>query len=188
MLEDAFKKYLWTAINSKDISVENTIILLSRDNIMFAPKVAIYTGTSIISLTAVGSPAVDCNNIVGTHLKYSVDEHEKFPYYEACAELNPAFLAEIDNPTSDKKQIYIKFGKETAHRNGYIEDISITKKNPHHYVFVRLKDKYYISIDEEHGGLELFYGNGHSPAHQGEYDFSCCFKKEADTSTHKITI
>lgn len=188
MLEDAFKKYLWAAINSKNLSVENTIILLSHDNIMFAPKVAINTGTSIIYFAAFGSPAIDCNNIVGTHLEYTVDEHEKFPYCEACAELNTAFLAEIDNPTSNKKQLYIKFGKETAHRNGYIEDISISKKNPHHYVFVRLKEKYYISIDEEHGGLELFCGNGNSPTHQGEYDFSCCFKKEADPSTHKITI
>ena len=88
----------------------------------------------------------------------------------------------------EKKAIYITFGTEVAHRNNYHSKPDISRKNPSYVVFVHSLGKYYLSIDKEHGALEVFKNQGKHPLHLGEYDFSCSLNKGPEPETHKLVV
>ena len=88
----------------------------------------------------------------------------------------------------EKKAIYITFGTEVALRNNYHSKPDISRKNPSYVVFVHSLGKYYLSIDKEHGALEVFKNQGKHPLHLGEYDFSCSLNKGPEPETHKLVV
>lgn len=72
---------------------------------------------------------------------------------------------------SDKKPIYLKIGAEVAARNGYVRADKIAKLNRNgirHIFKYEGEDTIYISIDVEHGAIEVFNSKG---KHQGEYGY-----------------
>lgn len=72
---------------------------------------------------------------------------------------------------SDKKPIYLKIGAEVAARNGYVKADKIAKLNRNgirHIFKYKGEDTIYISIDVEHGAIEVFNSKG---KHQGEYGY-----------------
>lgn len=78
---------------------------------------------------------------------------------------------ELTSGESDKKPIFLKIGAEVAARNGYVRDNKIEKLNRkaiRHIFKYKGEDTIYISIDVEHGAIEVFNSKG---KHQGEYGY-----------------
>ncbi len=78
---------------------------------------------------------------------------------------------ELTSGESDKKPIYLKIGAEVAARNGYVRDNKIEKLNRkaiRHIFKYKGDDTIYISIDVEHGAIEVFNSKG---KHRGEYGY-----------------
>ena len=187
--EVKFKQYLYhifcTGIH------ENSLLLLSQKNKRCAPSVSFYIDGSVYILSAVCNPATDCSGIVPQHLKQSIEVDEIFPQCAACCKLNDTFKEKISKCCQmgdEKKAIYITFGTEVALRNNYHSKPDISRKNPSYVVFVHSLGKYYLSIDKEHGALEVFKNQGKHPLHLGEYDFSCSLNKGPEPETHKLVV
>lgn len=188
--EAAFKGYL-----NEKLFCEKTehpgLLMLSSKNSNCSPKISISSGCKTVAITAVHNPAIDCSEIVAGFLVQSPDQHDMFPQSNSCSSLNAAFLSEVSPKRmseAEKKTYFKKYGNEVASRNGYEKKPDLSRKNPRYSVFVHPHQEYYLSIDLEHGGLEVFRYQGSDPPHLGEYDFSCQFKKGAQPETHKITV
>lgn len=188
--EIPFSKYLFCALFGES-KCENNMLLLSKNNKSCSPTATFFWDGASTSIDAVVDPSIDCNGIVAKYLISTDLEDEMFPYSCSCKKLNEAFLNEctgnhLDN--GQKQAIYHRYGSETASRNKYIRHAYLSRKNPQYIVFAHQKNKFYFSIDMEHGGIEVFRNQGKSPPHLGEYDFSCRLQKEADPTTHKLII
>ena len=188
--EFPFLKYLYCVLFGES-KCESNMLLLSKSNKSCSPTATFFWGGASKSIDAVFDPSIDCNGIVAKYLISNELENEMFPYSCSCEKLNEAFLNEcrsnhLDN--GQKRAIYYQYGSETASRNRYIRHAYLSRKNPHYIVFAHKNNKFYFSIDMEHGGIEIFRNQGKSPPHLGEYDFSCTLQKEADPTTHRLNI
>lgn len=188
--EAAFKYYLHQKFFCEK-SEHPGLLMLSAKNSNCSPKISISFSGKIVDITAVHNPAIDCSEIVADFLVQSPDQHDRFPQSDSCSLLNDAFLSEVSLQRlsdAEKKTYFKKYGNEVASRNGYEKKPDLSRKNPRYSVFVHPHQEYYLSIDLEHGGLEIFQYQGSDPPHLGEYDFSCQFKKGAQPETHKIIV
>lgn len=187
--EIKFKQYLFLLFCS-DLH-ENTLLLLSQKNNIYIPSITLSVEDSTYELSTIFDPAVDCNGIVAKYLMESLETNSIFPQFTACTKLNERFKEEISRPgltVNERKAIYISLGTEVANRNNYHAKPDISRKNPHYEVFVHSTGRFYLSIDLEHGALEVFRSQGKHPSHLGEYDFSCVQTKAADPKTHKLVV
>ena len=193
----SFFSYLGFIAKNMNTEAENgwePFMLLSERHSKCVPEFRFqYQGTTI-DVPAVFRPATDCHGIVTKYLKKAIDD-TMFPRASACKDLNPAFLQDREANKSNPRQLFDTYGTETASRNGYEQEINLTKKNHGFHVFSHSRKTYYISIDMEHGGLELFSpsisrggGQKRSATHLGEYDFSCKKQKEASGKDHKLYL
>lgn len=167
------------------------LLLLSKANADCTPKVSFKFGNNLFDITAVSNPAIDCSGLIFEFLKVSADPNNMFPQKNTCMALNQAFQAIISSSrlsVPEKKRFYKEFGKEVASRNYYQNQPDISRKNPQYNVYIHANRKYYLSIDCEHGAIEIFSCNGQHPIHLGEYDFSCNYQKEPDPTTHKLIV
>ena len=191
--KDAFLKYLETQFNE----LENCILILGMER---------ETGNIIIELNgqnailqAINNPPSDCTNIVVKILRSSGKDSEPFPNIDACNLLNDSFKDEIKGEhlsDSEKIEIMLKYGGEFASRNHYEKNAQLTRNNPKRTVFENKTNRCAISIDREHGGIELFMKRNHSRkfkngkkssyVHKGEYSFSGDKIKSAEPYNHII--
>lgn len=188
--EIPFKKYLFTLFFSGKYSYDQAVVLLAKHNECCSPTIRLIRGDSI-DITAVSNPATDCNGIVHQFLARTDLMEEPFPQQYACEYLNNAFLNESKKSglnNNNKRSLFIKFGNETASRNYYSQKSDISRKNPNYEVFVHRNGNYYLSIDLEHGGLEVFRKHGNHPIHLGEYDYSCAQIKSSELETHRLNV
>lgn len=170
---------------------ENSLLLLSQKNRRCAPSISFYIDGSAYILSAVYDPATDCSGIVPQYLKQSNEVEVIFPQCAACRKLNDTFkekMSKCGQTAEEKKAIYITVGTEVAHRNNYHRKPDISRKNPSYEVFVHSLAKHYLSIDKEHGALEVFKEQGKHPLHLGEYNFSCVLNKGPEPETHKLVV
>ena len=188
--EKSFKLYLYEKLFC-DCSEYSLLLLLSDKNSQHSPKVSMSSDRGSKDIVSVHNPAVDCNGIIAKYLSANTNQHEIFPQRTSCMSLNSAFLSEVSPQRlsdAEKRPYFIKYGNEVASRNGYEKKPDISRKNPRYSVFVHPHQEYYLSIDLEHGGLEVFRYQGSYPPHQGECDYSCKFVKDAEPETHKIIV
>lgn len=167
------------------------LLLLSSKNRKHSPKVSISSDKESADIASVYDPAIDCSGIIAEYIKEGPNQHDMFPRSVSCSSLNSAFLAEVTPQRlsdAEKKSYFKKYGNEVASRNGYEKKPDLSRKNPKYSVFVHPHQEYYLSIDLEHGGLEVFKYQGNDPPHLGEYDYSCQFQKDAEPETHKIIV
>ena len=184
-----FLAYIYFLISNSQQS--GCLLLLSPQNAFCAPIVGFQAEDIASDIMAISDPEIDCNGIVVNFLKPSANSDEMFPQKLACTRLNQAFLNVISSSqlsVPEKRGLYQKFGNEVASRNYYRKHPEISRKNPQYKVYVHAKSKYYLSVDCEHGGLEIFSCGSQHPAHLGEYDFSCNYQKSAEPTTHNLTI
>lgn len=184
-----FKQYLFYLIDNNDY--KDTLLLLSKKNQCCSPKTAVQIENNVYVFSSVFDPSVDCHGIIAKYLKNSTREDAIFPQDTACRRLNDSFKHEIASSSfsnEERKTIFIKFGTEVASRNKYCVRQDLSRKNPRYEVFVHARGGYYLSIDVEHGGLEIFKKQGQRAKHLGEYNFSCILSKGPEPETHKLTI
>lgn len=170
---------------------ERCLLLLSKANADCAPRVTFQSESNSFDITAISDPAIDCNGVIFEFFKACADSNDMFPQKDTCTALNQAFQDVISSSqwnVLEKKGVYKKFGNEVASRNYYQNHPEISRKNSQYKVYVHAQERYYLSIDCEHGAIEIFSCNGQHPLHLGEYDFSCNYQKKADPTTHKLTI
>lgn len=191
--KDAFLKYIETQF----YELENCILILGMER---------ETGNIIVEmngqnaiLQAINNPPSDCTNIVVKILQSSGNDSELFPNKAACNSLNDSFKDEIKGKhlsDSEKIEIMLKYGGEFASRNHYEKNAQLTRNNPKRTVFENKTNRCAISIDREHGGIELFMKRKHSRKfkngkkssfiHKGEYSFSGDKIKSAEPYNHII--
>lgn len=115
---------------------------------------------------------------------------------QLCQHTNKYFMPYAKLKDSERNNYDFKFGKIVADRNTFIYDKQLSKINKKHFgkrrdVYIKYynnKPIYYISIDTEHGALEVFSHQAKSPKHLGEFDFSCNKIKDANPKTHKLYL
>ena len=155
--EMQFKQYLYYLLYAG--IHEDSLLLLSHKNNNCIPSISLCIDGSTYNISTVYNPAEDCNGIVPKYLKPSTDANSIFPQLAACFRLNDKFkevIAANGKTVKEREAIYITFGSEVAYRNHYQAKADISRKNPSYEVFVHNLGKFYLSIDKEHGALEVF--------------------------------
>lgn len=191
--KDAFLKYIETQFYELD----NCILILGMER--ESGNIIIELNGQNAILQAINNPPSDCTNRVVKILQSSDKESELFPNKAACNSLNDSFNDEIKGKhlsDSEKIGIMLKYGSEFASRNHYEKDARLTRNNPNRTVFVNKTNRCAISIDREHGGIEVFkkkkctrkYRNGKKSSfiHKGEYSFSGNKIKSSEPQNHII--
>lgn len=187
--EQKFKQYLYYIFSSG--IHEKSLLLLSQKNSSCTPSISYSIGGNAYILSTVVDPAIDCSRMVSKYLKESASADSIFPQSIACSRLNEEFkekLKKQGKTAVERRAIYILFGMEVASRNLYRKEPDISRKNPSYEVFVHRLGEYYLSVDVEHGALEVFKKHGQNPLHLGEYNFSCALSKKAEPVTHKLIV
>ena len=160
---------------------EECVIVLGLNNKCSKVEIVINDYTTQ-EIDAIWNLPIDCSNKVYKFLALSKDASLPFQYISSCQDLNNAYKAEKDPDIS----VMQKYGAEFASRNYYIKDNVISKKNPGYLVFVSKDNQFAISVDKEHGGIELFKKSRSGYTHLGEYDYSGNKTKEAEPQNHKL--
>lgn len=182
--KESFYRYLSHLIESH--SIAEAVIILSIKNSSCVPFVQICHDGEDFQIDSILDPAVDCSGVVKKYLKLVPLETSAFPQKNACKKLNQRFREE-DSTAKDKVPIYKKYGAEVASRNGYYKDTIRSKKNSHH-VYKSDTEVYFLSLDMEHGAIELFMKRNNKVIHQGEYNYSCEKIKVARPSDHSLIL
>lgn len=190
---ESFLKYLNHIQKSSET---NCVVILGINNICDDLTVT-DENDNLLHLEAIYDVPADCSQKVGKLLALSDKSDLPFPYCQSCFSLNESFLQEEKSSrlnSNDKVSIMRKYGAEFASRNQYIKNNHLSKNNPKYVVFTNDNGNYAISIDQEHGGLELFakkhiskkYPNGKrsSYEHLGEYNYSGKQTKDAEPTNH----
>lgn len=188
---DAFLDYLETQIDN----TENCFIILGMGNNTHSVVIE-FNGTET-SFPAIINPQYDCSNRVVEILAPPQDESVMFPGKTACSGLNDSFNKEAKRKhldSTDKISIMRKYGIKFASRNRYIKNEKMTKSNSQYVVFIHKNGEFAISIDQEHGGLEVFKKSGRTKkyrgrkessfTHIGEYSYAGIETKKAEPTNH----
>lgn len=142
----------------------------------------------------IDNPEFDCETYLYKSIKINKLSDEFFPQKEICRHLNEKYLEEKSGLQQNQINSLInKYGFETAHRNGYMEDNRLSKLNriksgSLRTVFIRptrLHKNFYLSLDYESGGIEVY---DNMAIHQGQYSFSCELNKNADIKNHPLYL
>lgn len=187
----SFLRYLETQLDVLD----NCIFVLGMEG-ESCPVTAEFNGKTS-DIQAISNLPSDCSNQVVKILNAPDDDNCFFPSKDACKTLNDSFKDEIANKNltnAEKISIRRKYGCEFASRNYYSKDKKLTKSNPTYSVFLHNKNRYAISVDQEHGGIEVFkkknttkkYNGGKTSSfmHIGEYSYSGKQTKDAEPDHH----
>lgn len=175
----AFLNYLGKIIDDSS----DLIILLGKDETV--KQVRVQRNESERIIPTITNPQYDCSNQVVNFLLPPKNESDLFPNKVACSELNNSFTNELHDAhlsATDNIGIIKKYGFEFALRNLYIKNDKLTRSNKNYTVFLHRLEKFAISLDQEHGGIEVFKkigktvkykkGRESSFVHMGEYSFS----------------
>lgn len=185
---NAFKKYLYFLL-TEDSSCSHFLILLSKANEHSAPLVTVFFDGIFKGIQSISNPAVDCHQVISAFLNPCNEENDLFPQKASCSQLNSHFILHtIRLELSQKRAAIISYGRETASRNHYTQESSLSRKNPQYIVYVHKSRQYFLSIDLEHGGLEMFKLCGSHAMHIGEYDYSGNLSKPAQPQTHQLIL
>lgn len=158
------------------------MLLLSKKNQALDAYNCIVNNDEII-IYALADLGNNCSGVVFLFLLSQMSE-SPFPSCSACSELNSAYLQEIET-TKGNISVMDKYGREFASRNFYIHDHTVSRKNPQYLVFVNPSKQFAISIDREHGGIELFEWSSGKWSHLGEFNYSGERTQEAGTKRNK---
>ena len=183
--KDSFQQYLSHIIESNRIM--DAVIILSRKNNACIPYVQVCHDEEFKTIASIFDPAVDCSGVVKTYLKRASQDSSAFPQKSACGMLNQRFKEEVI-ASPENASVYIKYGAETACRNGYKKDTVLSRKNTPYHVYKSESGVFFLSLDMEHGALELFEKHGSNAVHQGEYNYSCEQIKAASPNDHTLIL
>lgn len=191
--KDAFLKYIETQF----CELDNCMLILGMEG--ETDDIVVELNEQKAILKAINNPPSDCSNNVVKIIRHRDNDLELFPNKVACSSLNASFIDEVNGKHlsgSEKIGIMIKYGIEFASRNYYDKDEQLTRHNHRRIVYANKINGYAISIDKEHGGIEVFAKRNHSKKykngkvssfiHKGEYSFSGDKIKPAEPHNHVI--
>lgn len=198
-------------VNSNDYNIifEKYFRFLTK----MAENVVVFVGKEDEKLEGIGYNFKGCSNddcivIFNPYIcEYSIIENiinQNLAEDEAlckniCKYTNKYFLPYSKLKDSERNQYDFQYGEIVANRNKYVYNHRLSNINTRHaggrrrdvYVKCDSHDKpiYYISVDTEHGAIELFkYRKTGKPEHMGEYNFSCEQTKKAEPKSHILYL
>ena len=182
-----FLKYVaYLACHSID-----SIMFLGKDNHNCAVPAVFISGELNAEYIPITDPYLDCSNQLTRVLKQK-RSYSSFPYSHICNELNLYYLAcrKKGLDSGAKRALIYEIGFEVAMRNGYKHNAGLSAKNSRVFgktrdIFVCKDEIYYLSLDYESGGFELFNS---TRIHLGQFSFSGCQTQPADPLNHKIVL
>ncbi|WP_340025057.1 hypothetical protein MHI24_07700 [Paenibacillus sp. FSL K6-1096] len=183
-LTEAFLSYL------NYIQGEESLLFIGHDNLNIARPLQFFA-TKEFKIETSTFIKIELTNVMLPFLKDNFDKDDIFPRKRFCAKYNDYVLNKIKfNGLSINESISIfqEIGALVAFYNCYEKDIGLSAKNSSgtklRTVYKKTVGKvYYLSIDVESGGFEVFDRNF---VHLGQYNFSCELAKQADSKTHKL--
>lgn len=161
------------------------LIFLGMDNYDLVPSVRFING----NIDAIGNLETDIYSSLNSLLPF--DDDPIFPRSHVCKNANHVVRNKSKGLTSqEKRALYIKYGTIVAERNLYKYDsrlslLNTKRQRNERKVFTQESGNYYLSIDFESGGFELF--DKHL-VHLGQYNFSCQKVKDNSPSDHKLFV
>lgn len=179
------------------------VIILSKNDIK--SKIHIdYEGTDV-DIDYIFNPYACEIGMINNYIHFNIkNESRLFIRKYLCKHTNYYFKNEIKGLGKNfQNPIFQKYGDIVAERNGYLFDQILTslnkrrvnskkknkkQKNRRIYKIIRDRDIFYISIDYEHGAMELFEHHLPIGNHLGEYNFSCKENEEASPVDHKLYL
>lgn len=187
-------------------SVFNKYIIYCRDEqydgIIFVGKLnSIIEGERLLDdseLICINNPYTCELELIINRLRNNLPFDDDFFRFKKICEFTNYYFKQIKGLSiPEKKEYFFAYGKITAVRNGYEYDDRLSKLNSRimktrRDVYIKYssahKPKYYLSVDTEHGGLELFKHRKNNPTHKGEYNFSCIPNQNPKPLTHPLYI
>lgn len=157
-----------------------------------------YEGNSITNnsnMVCLRNPYT-CNfNLIEDNIKDDLPFENIFFKNEKICEHTNYYFKLVEGSKSQRQEYFFSYGEIAAIRNGYIYDDKLSRLNSRRMgtrrdVYVKYssanKPRYYISVDTEHGGLELFKDGKPHPVHKGEFNFSCKKNQKAKPLSHPL--
>lgn len=149
-------------------------------------------------LVCINNPYTCELELIVNRLKDDLPFDDEFFEFKKICEFTNYYFKQIKGlSVTEKKEYFFTYGNITAVRNGYEYDDRLSKLNSRimktrRDVYVKYssshRPKYYLSVDTEHGGLELFKHGRNNPVHKGEYNFSCIPNQDPKPLTHPLYI
>jgi hypothetical protein len=187
-LKEGFLKYI-TYIAAQEL--ELFMFIGQQNHNVSIPLLFALNEDSKFETIPICDPELDCNNQLYRALK-ETGSNDIFPYSTLCTKINQMYMKESQAGIDQSQRMakILTFGKEAALRNGYQYNQILSNRNStstsKRVIFNRHKQPhYYLSLDFESGGFEVF---DHKGDHLGQYSFDGRFNKAATPESHKIKI
>lgn len=184
-IDEAFCSYL-NYLKDKD-----SIIFVGEKNFGYSQGLNIKVGGMEFGMSVSTYVLIEKTDMLKPYLKEPEDVDAIFPREEFCAAYNDYVLEEAGKRRMDEpcqQALFREIGEVVAAYNFYKKSDRLSNKNTtaiaKRIVFEKSRGKkYYLSLDLESGGFEVFDKNYR---HMGQYNFSGKKVKKAEPNNHKL--
>lgn len=180
-VSDTFCRYI-NYIKDKD-----GILFIGCDN-FDVPKPIEFYSDCYFKIKTSTYIEIEQTDVLYPYLKKENDNNVIFPQSTFCLEYNNFVINQKQLNGFEKIALFERIGKIVATYNGYEKEQRLTRmnstKNKLRTVYKKRNGKtYYLSIDVESGGFEVFDCKFD---HLGQYNFSCVLVKPPSPKDHKL--
>lgn len=181
-LSDAFCSYI-NYLCGKD-----ALLFISEDNFNLTRPIEFYLENTIKINTSTYIN-IELTDILLSYLKITTNNDQIFPRADFCSDYNNYVMNRVNNERMtqpEKIALFEKIGAIVATYNEYKKDqrlttLNSTKKKLRTVYKKEFGKVFYLSIDVESGGFEVFDCRF---VHLGQYNFCCNLVKPASPITH----
>ena len=179
---NAFRSYL-SYLNGRD-----AVLFIGEDNFSVPRPIEVHA-ESIFEIITSTYIDLELSNVLLPYLKDVGDCDAIFPRAAFCSKYNDHVLQKIQQQNlnqSDKNALFENVGKVVATYNMYTKNTRLSTinstRNKRRIVYEKCQGKkYYLSLDLESGGFEVF---DRQYRHLGQFSFSGIKNKPADPIHH----
>ena len=183
-LSDAFCSYL-SYLEGKD-----AVLFIGEDNFSIPRPIELHTDKAYYMNTST-YVWLELSDVLLPYLKTVDDCDAIFPRASFCSEYNKYVLKTIKDGhfnQTEKISLYEKVGATVAaynlyNKNNHLSNLNSTNGKLRIVYEKSIGKKYYLSLDLESGGFEVFNRSFH---HLGQFSFSCNQVKPSEPQNHKL--
>lgn len=184
-IEEKFSAYL-NYLKTKD-----SVVFVGKRNFGYSSGLEIQADGERFTLKVSTYVCVEKTDVLNPYLKEPEDNDAIFPRETFCCGYNEYVLREVEEKRmteNEQQALFEEIGSVVAMYNLYKKNDRLSRINTtdtaKRVVFEKIiGKKYYLSLDLESGGFEVFDKNYH---HLGQYDFSGKQVKKAEPQNHKL--
>ena len=173
------------------IKEEDAVIFIGEKNFGYSNGLTIKVNEMDFCMSVSTYVLIEKTDMLKSYLKEPEDVDVVFPREEFCAAYNDYVLEEAERRCmneSCQQALFMEVGEVVAIYNFYEKNNTLSNKNTtasaKRIVFEKVRGKkYYLSLDLESGGFEVFDKNYH---HLGQYNFSGKQVKKAEPRNHRL--